>query len=230
MKMPMLTEKNAMQAQALDLKKQAVENNTVEAKMKLSLQKDMLTRVGKLPPLTQGEIATIEDPKMKIEAIRTAEEAQALKLENERKLAELERLQAGDQQRTTITEKGVTKVFSPQPASSKTAEEVIPKEMTLSDGTKLVYNPKTGASKVMGKNGTEREMTFPQLLAVATEMRYSDPNKKLLMDFLGSTATNQISHAKGVSAPDSSKATGPTVPGFKPQFKWVPGQGLVPNQ
>lgn len=87
------------------------------------------------------------------------------------------------------------------PPAAKVDKDLLPKETALSDGTKIVYNPNTGAFKLLPVKGEEKPITGPQLLAIANALPTRDPNAKSIMTFLSGKATNQISNAAATVTP-----------------------------
>lgn len=132
---------------------------------------------------------------MQWQALGLAEERMKVQAENTRKAAEIEALRRGDQPTTTINEKGVSTVYKP-------ATTTAPQELSLSDGSTIVYNPKTGAFKFSAKNGAAKDLTNAQLLAIATHLQKidaEDPNAKKIQDFLAKQATGQIGGTNSTS-------------------------------
>lgn len=122
------------------------------------------------------------------EALEIAEQRVALRRKIQGDSAAFEAEQRGDQVTTTIDEQGkVSKTYRPGGTT------VMPQEATLSDGTAIVYNPKSGHF-VVKKGDREKELSATQLGAIAKEIRTTDPeNAKLINDFLTQQAKEQIS-------------------------------------
>lgn len=128
---------------------------------------------------------------MQWQALGLAEQSQKLHRENESEAAAMDAALRGDSVTTKVTDKGTTTTIKSTSSSATT----MPKEATLSDGSKIVVNPKTGAFKFMAKDGKEKEFTKPQLLAIAKHLKDVDPedvNAKKIDDFLASGAVEQI--------------------------------------
>ncbi len=96
------------------------------------------------------------------------------------------------------------------PPATKVAKDFQPQEASLSDGTKLVYNPNTGAFKLVPVKGEEKPMTSSQLVAIANALPSKDPNAKTIFSFLSSKATNQLAGASAAK-PALPAATLPPV-------------------
>ncbi len=88
----------------------------------------------------------------------------------------------------------------------KVEKEFQPREASLSDGTKIVFNPATGAFRLLTVKGEEKPMTASQLVAIANALPSKDPNAKAIFSFLSNKATNQLS---GATAPAAGKPAAP---------------------
>lgn len=127
------------------------------------------------------------------QSLNLAEQTDQAAAENKAKLAEIEALQRGDTVTTTVRDSGaVTQTYRPPSASS---QPVVPQEMTLSDGTRIVSNPKTGSFKIIAKTGEQKDMTSKQLMDITKalkEDRPDDPLVKKIEDFVLSQAAEQV--------------------------------------
>jgi hypothetical protein len=151
------------------------------------------------------QIGRIPSPEI-LQALSLAEQTAAVKQENIRSQAEAEAKARGEVPETKITEKGVIKTFKPGTG----AKDIQPKETTLSDGTRIIYNPNTGAFKMTTPKGEEKPMTSGQLLAIAkglSETTAVNPNVKKILDLLGEKAARQVE-----GAPKTSKESGAAKP------------------
>jgi hypothetical protein len=141
------------------------------------------------------QIGRIPSPEI-LQALSLAEQTAAQKQENIRVQAEAEAAARGETPEVRITEKGVTKTF--KPGTGK--KDIQPKETTLSDGTRIIYNPNTGAFKMTTSEGKEKPMTSGQLLAISKALSegpggMTNPNVKKIQDLLGEKAARQLEGA-----------------------------------
>lgn len=135
-------------------------------------------------------------------ALEVAEQRVGIRRENRKMEEEIQALERGDETTTRVDEKGnVTKTF--KPATSATAYE--PKTKELSDGTTLVWNPKSGAYSLV-KDKVEKQLTATQLQAIAKQIEISDPaSASIIKKFLTDSAVEQV---KGSAPKDPTPSPG----------------------
>lgn len=132
------------------------------------------------------------------QSLSLAEERVKVRSENVARQAKIDALARGDVPTTRIDSSGkVQTTFKPVGDQGK---EIMPKETTLSDGTTMVYNPKSGHF-LLKKDKDAKEFSAPQLLAISKELSLAqDPeskaNAKAITDYLSQSATNQIARPK----------------------------------
>lgn len=194
-----------VQTEAKILEAKRVENNSIAAKSAVADVAAFNKRALEIDPESRSAIKTLQPNQdgsispAQWQALGLAEERTKLQKENAARTAELEAMQRGDQQRTTISDKGVTRTFSPPPPASVA---VTPTEMTLSGGERIAYNPKTGAFKILAQDKKEKEMSFGQLQSLAKTMDTAGDtnNATAISSFLAGKALSQIGN-KTATAP-----------------------------
>lgn len=127
-----------------------------------------------------------------LKALEIAEERVRIRAENRAAEAELGAAARGDQPTTRI-ESGGKIVTTYRPATGAAAGGK-PLEAELTNGRKIVYNPKTLAFKFMDPTGKEtKEMSTTQMEQVAKAIELDDPeNAKKIRKFLTEQAVEQI--------------------------------------
>lgn len=192
--------------QAIELRQKQIENSSVASRIILEDAKRWNTRVGKLDPVSRSELISMDRNKdgtispAQWRALGVAEAAMAQKLANEKQQAELDAVERGDNQRTVISEKGVTKTFTtPKPASDPNVE---PKMKTLPSGETVMWMPGSKGLHILKKTGEKAVATPYQATQLA----------KLLKDADDPDYTNFVNMAKdmfkaGFKAPTTNAPT-----------------------
>lgn len=182
-KAPIAREQAVNQAERLKIAKQTAENHTVASQILVKDASDFNKRVGVIDPESRASIISMsKNPDGTISAgqwraLSMAEEAAALRKENARKQAEAEALARGDQQRTVISDKGVTQTFTPAPPVKPDPAEVEPMTKTLANGDTVMWMPGSKGLHVVKKTGEKMPATAYQLNQIAKSLDDSDPDK-----------------------------------------------------
>lgn len=143
------------------------------------------------------------------QALSLAQERQKVHKENVSGQAEMEAMQRGDQEKTTITDKGVTKTFTP----SKDASGVTPKEMSFG-GVPYIVNPRTG--NFVRRDKQTQELSVAELMReYRTAQKDPDANKDQIAsirDYVKKRFPNQASlfGVSDTATPTTRTTTTPT--------------------
>lgn len=192
----------------------AAELSSIAGKAKIADTTDFAKKMSEILPEDRAAIKTMQPNKdgtpsaMQWQALSLAEERANVRRENEATVAEIDAELRGDTVTTTVTDKGVTKTYKPAPIAG---QAVMPKEAVLSDGSKIVVNPKTGAFKFIAKDKKEKEFTGPQLLAISKHLKSvddDDENAKKIDEFLALHAVEQITPKTNAPAKGSTTKSG----------------------
>lgn len=205
--------------EAMENERQRISNNSVAQRTILENNKKFLTDLRTLPTEDQIAISNMApDEKTggpstaQLQAFGVAKEAQRVRAENDRKQAEIEALQRGDQQRTVISDKGVTKTFTPTPVGKDVNVE--PREKVMSDGSVAVWMP--GGTGLHFRKANGDVMPAPSLKTIndfVKSLPITDPDrtnfmamgKEMLKQSLNKTsASPTIPKAANVSTNNAS--------------------------
>lgn len=195
-------------------------NRSVGSQILVKDAADFNKRVGTIDPASRAAIIGMsKNPDgtiapMQWKALSAAEEAAALQKENARKMAEIEALERGDQQRTVISPTGVTKTFTPTKPEEVAGGEPLTK--TLPSGQTLAWMPNSKALHIINPKGEKENATAYQATQLA----------KFLNETGDPEYTNFVNMAKEMF---KSSFRAPTNAPAKTEAKFTKGQRAVQN-
>lgn len=185
------------------------EISSLQGQMNTADTTDFMKRLATIDATDRAAIRAMSPNKdgsvsqMQWQALGLAEERSKVHAENERKMAEIDAMARGDEATTTISDKGVSTTYKPAPPAKKDTTSEEPVTKTLDNGTTLAWMPGSKAIHVITQKGDKYEMTPQYLLNYSKELDKDNPNKKIIMDLLGTEAVNQLSSRTNKTAPKS---------------------------
>jgi hypothetical protein len=196
------------QRQSKDIAATAAAGKSLDAQLAVKDATDFAKRVTALDAETRAQLREMQagpngPSAAQWKALGIAEQALEARRENERKQAEIEALQRGDVQRTTITEKGVTQSFAPAPAEkAETDPNIQPITKDLGDGTTLAWMPGSKSIHVIKKSGEKQQVSAYTLFQIGSKLKEAgDPD-----------GTNFMNAAKSIIRGGTMPAPTPAAP------------------
>lgn len=164
-----------------------------------------------------------------LRALSVAEQAAKLHQENVLEEKRLEAESAGATVKEVTGPRGTTQTITPaKPETENSNVKAV--EQTLSDGTKIVVNPKSGAFKWMDKQGSEIQPNFAQLRMLAKDLENSRTNESaMIYDVILKRATNSLAGTAVKQTGTSSPQPAPTPTQSQPSkvLKYNPATGRI---
>lgn len=201
----------------------AAQKNSIAGAIAIKDNTDFIKQLGQVDPLTRSQIQGMKPnddgspSPMMIQTVNTALAAQQADTENQKTQAEIDALNAGGQETTTIGKNGIQKTIKPTPAPNSTQAMnsllMKPDQMTLPDGSVITRGAGSRQwFKTPANNGSPKELSMPELRSVAkalSDKDSDDPNAATINSFLTGVATNQINRANQRMGVGGKTATSP---------------------
>lgn len=210
----------------------AAQKNSTAGAIAIADNASFLKQLTQVDPLTRSQIQGMKPnddgspSPMMIQTVGTALAAQQADTENQKTQAEINALNAGGQETTTINGKGVSQVIKPAPAPNSTQAMnsllMKPDQMTLPDGSVITRGAGSRQwFKTPANSGAPKELSMPELRSVAktlSDKNSDDPNAASINSFLTGVATNQVNRANqrmGVGGKTTAAPAASAAPTFK---------------
>jgi hypothetical protein len=193
----------------------ALKSNMADTKLfnqrALTIAPEFRAELRALKPNADGSISTAQ-----WQSLDFAEHRMEEHRKQQAELAMIDAKLRGDQQRTTITDKGVTKVFSPTKPEEAAGGEPITK--TLPSGQVLAWMPNSKSMHVINPKGENETATASQAMQLA----------RLLNEANDPEYTNFVNLAKEMFKSEFKAPAGAPAASAGAVFDFVPGKGLQP--